>query len=63
MDNTKILGIIVALLIILLLFQTFQLINIQNKLSESLVSREVPATGAIVTTQTPTQLPAQRGGC
>jgi hypothetical protein len=57
MEMMKIVMIIVALLIALSLFQTFQLIGIQNKIS---------TTGYAVKTQpteTATPLPRQRGGC
>jgi len=60
MDTMKVAMIIVALLIVLSLFQTFQLIDIQSKISVTgyAVQPQLPSGGAV----TPS-LPAQRGGC
>jgi len=57
MNSTAILGLIAALLLILVIFQTAQLVTIYNKISGSSVLTQIPNG------QTPTQLPSQRGGC
>lgn len=59
-DITKIIVTIIALLIVLSLFQTFQLVDIQSKISVSGYTVQTQLTTSEV--ETPT-IPAQRGGC
>jgi predicted Holliday junction resolvase-like endonuclease len=66
--NNTIVGIIVAILVLLVVFQTIQLIGINNKLS--MTGQTVKQTVKQTETQTSSsgevssvQLPQQRGGC
>jgi cell division protein YceG involved in septum cleavage len=66
MDAIKIISIIILLLITLVIIQTFQLIDIFNRVSSgyaTAISPQSEIQSGRVTGGVTTQLPTQRGGC
>lgn len=64
MDSMTIIGIIIGILVLIVAFQTIQLIGINSRMTGATVTTEGSTPSQTTQgSQSQTQLPTQRGGC